>query len=93
MKRGPGRPKGSINKTTASVKAALIEAFEKMGGVKSLLKWGRSEPTEFYKLWAKMLPTDVEASIKGKIEIRIQFEDSWTVGDARLSALGENGRN
>jgi hypothetical protein len=56
---GKGRPKGSVNKTTASVKAALTEAFDQNGGVPSLLAWAKDQPTEFYKLWARMLPTEV----------------------------------
>lgn len=56
---GPGRPKGSVNKTTASVKAALTEAFEKRGGVPALIAWSKEDPKEFYKLWGKMLPQEV----------------------------------
>ena len=80
-----GRRPGAPNKSTASVKAALSEAFEKRGGVKALLAWAKKEPTEFYKLWAKMLPTDVEAKFSGKIEVA--WTDLWTVGDARQAAL------
>lgn len=60
--RRGGRQKGTPNKTTTSVKSALIEAFEKMGGVKAFAKWGQENPTEFYKLYVKMLPQEVHAS-------------------------------
>jgi hypothetical protein len=66
---GSGRKKGSINKKTASVKEALAEAFELMGGVQSLLKWGRANPKDFYPLWTKMLPTDIKAEIHGGITL------------------------
>lgn len=56
---GKGRPKGSVNKTTASVKAALSEAFEKRGGVQALVQWAHEQPGDFYRLWAKMLPQEV----------------------------------
>jgi hypothetical protein len=56
-----GRKKGTPNKITASVKAALEAAFEGIGGVEKLRAWAESEPTEFYKLWAKLLPTQVTA--------------------------------
>lgn len=59
---GMGRKKGSVNKTTASVKQALTDAFVKMGGVPSLVTWGKENPTEFYKLYVKLLPTDVQLS-------------------------------
>jgi len=60
-----GRTKGTPNKTTASVKAALEEAFERMGGVDSLITWARSEPTEFYKLYAKLLPAEMNIKHSG----------------------------
>lgn len=61
-----GRQKGTPNKTTAGVKAALEAAFEGLGGVPALLRWGREEPGEFYKLWAKMLPTEIKNELTGK---------------------------
>ena len=60
-----GRTKGTPNKTTASVKNALIEAFEELGGVEALADWGRAEPGEFYKLWVKIMPTEVKAEHTG----------------------------
>ena len=54
-----GRQKGTPNKTTMAVKEALTEAFDKLGGVESLKIWASDNPTEFYKLWAKMLPQDM----------------------------------
>jgi hypothetical protein len=59
---GKGRRKGVPNKATASVKAAILEAFEKRGGVASLVAWAKEDPTEFYKLWGRIAPTEVEVS-------------------------------
>lgn len=56
---GPGRPKGSQNKTTATVKAALQNVYDKKGGDKALLAWAKDNETEFYKLWGRMLPQEV----------------------------------
>lgn len=56
---GKGRPKGVPNKSTAKVKEALALAFEGVGGVVALKGWAQDNPTEFYKLWAKLLPTEV----------------------------------
>lgn len=72
---GKGRPKGSLNKTTRSAKEALEAAFEGMGGVPQLLAWAQSDPGEFYKLWAKLLPKDLEVSGKngGPIEVTVRF--------------------
>ncbi len=64
-KRG-GRTKGVPNKSTSSVKEALTQAFEGLGGYEALKRWGQQEPTEFYKLWSKMLPQEVKSEISGK---------------------------
>ena len=58
--RRGGRQKGTPNKLTASVKAALVAAFDQLGGVDSLVKWGKKNPGAFYPLWAKMLPTEIK---------------------------------
>lgn len=67
---GMGRPKGIPNKSTKAVKEALVEAFEKRGGVPALIKWSNAEPTEFYKLWAKLLPNEVKAT--GSISVTLE---------------------
>jgi hypothetical protein len=64
---GKGRPKGSQNKSTAAVKEALSMAFEGLGGVPQLTTWAMDNPTEFYKLWVKMLPQDVNANVAATI--------------------------
>lgn len=56
-----GRPKGVRNKSTKAVKEALTLAFQGMGGVESLTKWGKANPELFYQLWVRMLV--VEAKI------------------------------
>ncbi|WP_152641979.1 hypothetical protein [Ralstonia mannitolilytica] len=61
---GAGRKKGSQNKTTLAVKEALVEAFEGLGGVDSLIKWGQENPTPFYQLWGKLMPLQTEVSGK-----------------------------
>lgn len=57
-----GRPRGSVNKSTASVKAALQEAFEGMGGIEALKTWGKENPQLFYPIWSKLLPTEMHVS-------------------------------
>lgn len=56
---GKGRPKGSVNKTTAKVKEALQAVYAKKGGDGALLTWAKENETEFYKLWGRMLPQEL----------------------------------
>ncbi len=64
-KKTGGRTAGTPNKTTVAVKAALEEAFDRLGGVDSLVTWAQSEPTEFYKLYAKLLPAELNVKHSG----------------------------
>jgi len=54
-----GRKKGTANRATAEVKAALVETFDRLGGVDFLATWAKDNPGEFLKLWVKLLPTEV----------------------------------
>ena len=62
-KKTGGRTKGTPNKVTGAVKEALTLAFEKVGGVEALVIWGQANQTELYKLWAKLLPQEVDAKL------------------------------
>jgi len=56
---GKGRPRGAKNKSTVKVKEAFEAAFESLGGVDALVVWGTKERSEFYKLYAKLLPVQI----------------------------------
>jgi hypothetical protein len=58
-----GRKKGTPNKITVSVKTVLEQAFQEIGGLPSLVKWGKKNPDEFYRLWAKLLPKEISMSL------------------------------
>lgn len=85
---GKGRPAGALNKSTKAVKEALQEAFEGMGGTTRLIEWAKEDPTEFYKLWAKLLPAEVKAEVTtigdqpvGKIQIEVISANAPHTGD------------
>ena len=60
---GPGRPKGSVNKTTALLKDAILLAAEEAGGKEGLVGYLRTQatmnPGPFMTLLGKVLPTQV----------------------------------
>lgn len=62
---GPGRPKGSHNKTTAAIKDAIIEAFEKAGGVNYLVQLAEEDPRTFCALVGKVIPLQLEGTGAG----------------------------
>ncbi|MDA8177445.1 MULTISPECIES: hypothetical protein [Acidithiobacillus] len=59
---GPGRPKGSTNKITGSVKELIIGALEQAGGVGWLAKQATENPVAFMALLGKLLPSDLQVS-------------------------------
>lgn len=76
-KGGPkygGRQKGTPNKSTAAVKEALTKAYTTIGGDKSFAAWARANETEFYKLWAKMLPQEVSGPEGSPIDVLTRIE-------------------
>lgn len=64
-----GRQKGSINKTSQSVKESILEVFEQIGGSTNFSKWAKKEETEFYKIFARLIPQD--QNLTGNITINI----------------------
>ena len=72
LRRGGGRT--GPNKLTSSAKEAFALAFQGIGGADALTEWARGEPGEFFKLYARLIPTEVAADVKGALEIRIVRE-------------------
>jgi len=76
-KGNPGRPKGAQNRLSKSVKETVLEVFQKLqepGSVVSLEEWAQKEPSEFYRIAAKLIPTDIKADVKhtGKVILQIK---------------------
>jgi hypothetical protein len=51
-----------------------FELIPGIGGVPKLRAWAEREPTEFYKLWAKLLPTQLVGGDPGSDPIRQRIE-------------------
>lgn len=64
-----GRKEGSVNKLTRTVKERVLEVFNELQDdpKANLLSWAKDEPTEFYKIAAKLIPADINAKVDGKI--------------------------
>lgn len=74
-----GRKKGVPNKFTGKAKEAFALAFKGMGGVGALTRWAKRNPSDFYKLYARLIPVEVAGSGEdGAIKIVISS------GDAKL---------
>lgn len=59
-----GRKPGVQNRVTTTVKANVIAVFELIGGQDRMSEWASDNLTQFYRLYAKLLPLQVDAEIK-----------------------------
>lgn len=59
---GPGRPKGVPNKVSGLAKDAVAKVFEDIGGVAQMGEWAKANPTQFYQIYAKLLPLQVNGA-------------------------------
>jgi hypothetical protein len=51
-----GRPKGSQNKTTADMRAIILGAVDKMGGLDRMVEWAQSSPLAEQAFWTQVAP-------------------------------------
>lgn len=73
---GKGRPKGVPNKSTATMKAAIQSVYDRLQEKHGephghFLEWAEGEPTEFYKLAAKLIPIQLGDEDGGGLTIVI----------------------
>ena len=72
-KPGPGRPKGSPNKTTAAAKDAIAQAAAELGGTNRIVKWVKEDALNERVFWGtiypKLIPLQVGGDPKNPLEI------------------------
>lgn len=87
-------------KVTAAARDNLAMAFDLMGGVPALVVWGRANPTEFYRIWARLIPKESAEStqalpletllskLASKEEMSVG-QAAWEIGMETLDAARE----
>jgi hypothetical protein len=68
-KKAGGRQKGTPNKVTTAAKEAFAAAFDQIGGTNALAEWAHLNKTEFFKLYARLIPVELAGEIKQRIEV------------------------
>jgi hypothetical protein len=66
-----------------NVREQFQYAFELIGGIPRLAHWAHANPTDFFKLYARMIPTQVSGEGGGPIKVEL----SW------LNARDTSGKN
>lgn len=75
-KGNPGKPKGTLNTLTRTVKERVLDTFNELQADKqtSLTGWAKIELTEFYKIAAKLIPADINSTVN-VVKIGKDLED------------------
>lgn len=60
-----GRKHGTLNKVSLSLKQAVLETFGRLGGVAHMVAWAKKNPSEFYRMAARLVPPGVPVHIEG----------------------------
>lgn len=64
-RKGAGRPKGSVNKTTAAAKAMIEQAANDLGGAERLLNWAKEAPENEKAFWTQVFPKLLPLQVHG----------------------------
>lgn len=77
---GPGRPKGSLAKTTIAAKEAIALAADGLGGTERLISWAKEDPLNERAFWATIYPKLIPVTLAGDpnnpvgLNLTVRFE-------------------
>jgi hypothetical protein len=74
-----GSRKGCPNKVGTQVKENVMAVFVRLGGTAAMAEWAQENKTEFYRLYARLLPSEVTATI--------DIRDASELSDGELIAI------
>lgn len=80
---GPGRPKGSVPKVTKTIRDAVMQAFDEVGGPAYLVRLAngtQSDRAAFTSLLNKVLPTQINANVEGGIQVQLSWLGQRSIG-------------
>lgn len=95
-----GRQKGTPNKITSSAREAFQFAFDTIGGHQALAEWAKNTQDEFYKLYARLIPQDINHGGQPDNPVLTKNPDETLKKtntlleklNARIKSLGETGK-
>lgn len=72
------RPVGSKNKIQASARENVLCVFNRLGGTAYMAAWARENPTDFFKIYARLVPQELKTAIDpdaNELKLRVSFVD------------------
>lgn len=74
MKTG-GRQRGTPNKVTAAFKDAVRTVYDTIGGHQAFAEWARGNPSDFYRIAARLIPTEIASRESSGVTVVISRFD------------------
>ena len=71
MSKIGGRKQGIANRLTSTFREAVLLAYENIGGHEAFSNWAAENRADFYKIAARLIPTEIKGSEDQKIVVVI----------------------
>ena len=85
-----GRPRGSRNRVSESVRDEFLQAYREVGGKDYLVRFAREHPKDFIGILGRMLPKEIRHEINnaplGNAEVLAQMKVEWAASRERETA-------
>lgn len=78
------RPGKRTEETTITAKQKLANVFDTLGGEAAMVRWAKKNPTEFYRLWARLIPKEENINVS-----QLGVEDMLAQLDSQTAHSGE----
>ena len=69
MARIGGRQRGTPNRITTAFKDAVRIVYDDIGGHHAFAAWARENPTEFYKIAARLIPSEINVKADNTLTV------------------------
>ena len=75
-----GRRKGTANKLTSTLREAVLLAYRNIGGHEACSQWVADNQTDFYRIAACLIPTEVKNSDNEEITVIRNYSGRFLTG-------------
>jgi hypothetical protein len=72
-KKTGGRSKGTPNKLSGQAKENIVAVFNRLGGTAAMAEWAMENQTQFYQIYAKLLPLEVTGENGGPMSMTVTW--------------------
>lgn len=70
------RPKGAQNKLSGAAKDNIAAVFTRLGGTAAMARWAEKNQSDFYKLYARLIPVEHTGEGGGPVVLKLLPSDA-----------------